>query len=79
MVNNVVDGKSLAIDESYAFECNSGRSLWANNIVYDVPQQAFVVRSGFENTFMNNLIVNARVGQRSSMQSAQAQASDRMT
>ena len=62
VVNNVVDGKSLAIDESYAFECNSGRSLWANNIVYDVPQQAFVVRSGFENTFMNNLIVNARVG-----------------
>ena len=62
VVNNVVDGKALAIDESFAFECNSGRSLWANNIVYDVPHQAFVVRSGYENSFMNNLIVNARVG-----------------
>ena len=62
VVNNVVDGKSLAIDESFAFECNSGRSLWANNIVYDVPHQAFVVRSGYENTFMNNLIINAKVG-----------------
>lgn len=62
VVNNVVDGKALAIDESFAFECNSGRSLWANNIVYDVPHQAFVVRSGYENSFMNNLIVNAKVG-----------------
>ncbi|MBO5793015.1 MAG: hypothetical protein J6S54_11175 [Lentisphaeria bacterium] len=62
VVNNVVDGRSLAIGESYAFECNSGRSIWANNIVYDVPYQAFVVRSGFENSFMNNLVVNARVG-----------------
>ena len=62
VINNVVDGKALAIDESFAFECNSGRSLWANNIVYDVPHQAFVVRSGYENSFMNNLIVNARVG-----------------
>ena len=62
VVNNVVDGKSLAIDESFAFECNSGRSLWANNIVYDVPHQAFVVRSGYENSFMNNVIVNAKVG-----------------
>ena len=62
VVNNVVDGKALAIDESFAFECNSGRSLWANNIVYDVPHQAFVVRSGYENSFMNNLVVNARVG-----------------
>ena len=62
VINNVVDGKSLAIDESFAFECNSGRSLWANNIVYDVPHQAFVVRSGYENSFMNNLIINAKVG-----------------
>ena len=62
VVNNVVDGRSLAIGESYAFECNSGRSIWANNIVYDVPWQAFAVRSGFENSFMNNLVVNARVG-----------------
>ena len=62
VVNNVVDGKALAIDESFAFECNSGRSLWANNIVYDVPHQAFVVRSGYENSFMNNLIINAKVG-----------------
>ncbi len=62
VVNNVVDGRSLAIDDSFAFECNSGRSLWANNIVYNVPHQAFIVRCGYENTFMNNLIVNAKVG-----------------
>ncbi len=62
VVGNVVDGRALAVDESFGFECNSGRSLWANNVVYDMPHQAFVVRSGFENTFLNNLIVNAKVG-----------------
>ena len=62
VVNNIVDGKSLAVDESFAFECHSGRSLWANNIVYDVPHQAFVVRSGYENTFINNVISNAKIG-----------------
>ncbi len=62
VVNNVVDGRSLAIDESFGFECNSGRSLWAGNLVYDMPHQAFVVRSGYENTFINNLIMNTKVG-----------------
>ena len=60
--NNIVDGRSLDIDESFGFECNSGRSVWMNNVVYDMPHQAFVVRSGYENTFLNNLIVNAKVG-----------------
>ncbi len=60
--NNIVDGRSLDIDESFGFECNSGRSVWMNNMVYDMPHQAFVVRSGYENTFLNNLIVNAKVG-----------------
>jgi len=62
VVNNVVDASSLAADDSFAFECNSGRSLWANNIVYNVPHQAFIVRCGYENTFVNNLIVDAKVG-----------------
>lgn len=62
VVNNVVDGRALAKDESFGFECNSGRSLWSGNLVYDMPHQAFVVRSGFENTFLNNLIVNAEIG-----------------
>ena len=62
VVNNVVDGRALAIDESFGFECNSGRSLWAGNLVYDMPHQAFVVRSGYENTFINNLIMNTKVG-----------------
>ncbi len=62
VVNNVVDGHALAIDESFGFECNSGRSLWAGNVVHDMPQEAFVVRSGFNNSFMNNLISNARIG-----------------
>ncbi len=62
VVNNVVDGRALAIDESFGFECNSGRSLWAGNVVHDMPQEAFVVRSGFNNSFMNNLISNARIG-----------------
>ena len=30
--------------------------------MYNVPHQAFIVRCGYENTFMNNLIVNAKVG-----------------
>ena len=62
VVNNVVDGSSLAIDESFGFECNAGRSLWAGNVVYNMPNQAFVVRSGYENTFINNLIADAKVG-----------------
>ena len=60
--NNIVDGRSLDIDESFGFECNSGRSVWMNNVVYDMPHEAFVVRSGYENTFLNNLIVNAKIG-----------------
>ena len=59
---NVVDGRSLAIDSSFGFECNSGRSAWVNNLVSDMPNQAFVVRSTFANTFMNNAIYNAKVG-----------------
>lgn len=62
VVNNIIDGRSLAIDESYGFECHSGRSLWTGNVVYDMPHQAFVVRSGFHNSFMNNLISNAKIG-----------------
>lgn len=62
VLNNIVDGRSLAVDDSFAFECNSGRSLWAGNIVHDVPHQAFIVRCGYENTFMNNVIINAKVG-----------------
>ena len=62
VVNNVVDGSALAIDESFGFECNAGRSLWAGNVVYNMPNQAFVVRSGFENTFINNLISDTKVG-----------------
>ncbi len=62
VVNNVVDGRALSQEESFGFECNSGRSLWSGNLVYDMPNEAFVVRSGYENTFMNNLIVNAKVG-----------------
>ena len=60
--NNVVDGRSLDIDESFGFECNSGLSVWMNNVVYDMPHEAFVVRSGYENTFLNNVIVNAKIG-----------------
>ena len=62
VVNNVVDGRSLAHDESFGFECHAGRSLWAGNLVYDMPNQAFVVRSGYENTFINNLIIDSKVG-----------------
>ncbi len=62
VVNNVVDGRALSQEGSFGFECNAGRSLWSGNLVYDMPNQAFVVRSGYENTFMNNLIVNAKVG-----------------
>ncbi len=62
VVNNIVDGSALNTDDSFGFECNSGRSLWANNMVFNMPHQAFVVRSGYENTFINNVIVNTQVG-----------------
>ena len=62
VVNNIVDGSALNTDDSFGFECNSGRSLWANNMVFNMPHQAFVVRSGYENTFINNVIVNSPVG-----------------
>ena len=62
VVNNIVDGSALNSDDSFGFECNSGRSLWANNMVFNMPHQAFVVRSGYENTFINNVIVNTKVG-----------------
>ena len=62
VVNNIVDGSALNSDDSFGFECNSGRSLWANNMVFNMPHQAFVVRSGYENTFINNVIVNTGVG-----------------
>lgn len=62
VVNNVVDGRSLAIDDSYVFECNSGYSLWSGNLVYDVPDKAFAVRSGCNNTFRDNVIINAKIG-----------------
>ena len=62
VMNNVVDGRALAIDESFGFECHAGRSVWAGNLVYDMPHQAFVVRSGYENSFINNVIVSSKTG-----------------
>ena len=61
VTNNVIDGTSLAIDESYGFECHAGKSLWSGNIAAKMPYQAFVVRSGFENTFTNNLICDSNI------------------
>ncbi len=58
--NNVVDGRSLSIEGSFGFECGSGRSVWANNLVYDMPDIAFAVRGGNENTYMNNVIFGAK-------------------
>ena len=62
VMNNVVDGSALAIDESFGFECHAGRSIWAGNLVYNMPHQAFVVRSGYENTFTNNVIMSSKIG-----------------
>jgi len=62
VTNNVIDGTSLAVNESYGFECHAGRSLWSGNIAAKMPYQAFVVRSGFENTFTNNLICDSNIG-----------------
>ncbi len=60
--NNIVDGSALAIEDSYGFECNSGRSMWQGNIVYNMPYQAFAVRSGYENTFIGNLLIDCNIG-----------------
>ncbi|OGV45039.1 MAG: hypothetical protein A2017_05825 [Lentisphaerae bacterium GWF2_44_16] len=61
--NNVVDGRSLSIEGSFGFECNSGKSVWSGNLVYDMPAEAFVVRGQDRyNTFTNNVIFNAKIG-----------------
>lgn len=66
--NNVVDGRSLSIEGSFGFECNSGKSVWSGNLVYDMPAEAFVVRGKGHtgesryNTFINNVIFNSKVG-----------------
>ncbi|MGI5818911.1 MAG: hypothetical protein ACOX9R_12535 [Armatimonadota bacterium] len=58
--NNIVDGRSLSIEGSFGFECGSNRSVWANNLVYDMPDIAFAVRGSRENTYMNNVIFRAK-------------------
>ncbi|OGV34348.1 MAG: hypothetical protein A2020_04695 [Lentisphaerae bacterium GWF2_45_14] len=61
--NNVVDGRSLAIDESFGFECDCARSLWTGNMIYDMPAWTFAVRGrNRHNTFTNNVIFNAKIG-----------------
>lgn len=60
--NNVVDGSSLCIDGSFGFESDSGRSVWSNNLIYNMPDTAIVVRSRRQNTFVNNVIHHARRG-----------------
>ncbi|MGM0493160.1 MAG: hypothetical protein ACQER1_09445, partial [Armatimonadota bacterium] len=58
--NNVVDGRSLSIEGSFGFECGSNRSVWANNLVYNMPDIAFAVRGNRENTYMNNMVFGAK-------------------
>lgn len=58
--NNIVDGRSLSIEGSFGFECGSGRSIWANNLVYDMPDIAFAVRGNNSNSYLNNVIFNAK-------------------
>ncbi|MFP4250400.1 MAG: carbohydrate binding domain-containing protein [Armatimonadota bacterium] len=59
--NNIVDGRSLSIEGSFGFECGSNRSVWANNLVYNMPDIAFAVRGGGrQNTYTNNTIFGAK-------------------
>lgn len=60
--DNVVDGQALAVKDSFGFECATGRSLWSGNLIYDMPNTAFVVRGHMENTFSGNVIFNAKTG-----------------
>lgn len=62
VTGNVVDGSSLAIEDSFGFEPSSGQSIWSNNLVYNMPVMAFRVRAGHENVYLNNVIHNAKVG-----------------
>ncbi|HWL54374.1 MAG TPA: hypothetical protein VNQ90_18185 [Chthoniobacteraceae bacterium] len=62
VANNVVDGRSLAIDESFGFEPNVAKALWVNNVVYNMPHRAFRVTNRMESAYMNNVIYDSKIG-----------------
>lgn len=62
VANNIVDGKSLAIEDSFGFEPNVARALWVNNVVSDMPYMAFKVSNRMESAYINNVIYDSKIG-----------------
>ncbi len=62
VANNMVDGSSLAIDESFGFEPNVAKALWVNNVVYNMPHRAFKVSNRMQSAYMNNVIYDSKIG-----------------
>ncbi len=62
ITGNVIDGSSLCIEGSYGFETGSNQSVWSNNLIYNMPETAFVVRSGRQNSYINNVIIDSKAG-----------------
>ena len=63
VTGNMIDGSSLAIDESFGFETDTSKALWSNNLVVNMPSRAFKSTAGLgTNSFLNNVIVDSKVG-----------------
>lgn len=62
VANNVVDGRSLSIEDSFGFEPNVAKAIWINNLVYNMPNMAFKVSNRMQGAFINNVIYDSRIG-----------------
>ncbi len=62
VANNVVDGSSLAIEESFGFEPNVAKAMWVNNLVYNMPNMAFKVSNRMQSVYSNNVIYDSKIG-----------------
>ncbi len=63
VTGNMIDGSSLAIDESFGFEADTAKAVWSNNLIINMPNMAFKSHAGNgTNTFMNNVIIDSKTG-----------------
>lgn len=62
VANNIVDGRSLAIDDSFGFEPNVAKALWVNNVVFNMPYMAFKVSNRMQSAYVNNVIHDSKIG-----------------
>lgn len=62
VANNVVDGRSLSIEDSFGFEPNVAKAMWVNNLVYNMPNMAFKVSNRMQSAYINNVIHDSKIG-----------------